>query len=712
MKKCVQRFVFWAAFVMAATFSADALAQAADCDPDSPSVRYRSRDYFTNAPIVLTDVPYGTDAIQLMDIYLPPAGDAATDRPVIVWAHPGGFINGEKDSEGAVLWCTEMAKMGYVAVSIAYRKRMVINVTVTGPAQGVGSDGGAVRAVYLAIQDARSAIRYLKANAGTYGIDPNKVFMAGSSAGAVMAANVAYVETAERPWPTTGSIFPPRSNLGCVDCGEFAIEDDSNWNGDIAAGMVSWGGLEDFDDGDDILDVIDDVNDADGDGQIDTERMLFMHGADDDVVLPGKGKPFSSFGPIVGFLLPNLYGAYSIRERLDALGANAPQWEAHVLCNEIHEFELDYQDGSNGYFGASGVPDENFDYWFQESVDHFYHAIDPAMPETGPIETIEDDGNGDILNTCDSSSKGTYAPTAYSTYRVTSPNAGSSYCWDITKGAILTGQGTDEITVRWDDSPSQDDAVDRTGTVLCFETTTSGAVETVYKASHHLSLIVDGPTTAPAANFTSAAGAGVGQIDFTDASTNANHPSDTYEWDFGDGTSTIGTDGMPSHTYNMVGNYTVKLKAMNECGNRSDFEETVTVAGVTVSPKVYLQGPFNGTDMNGDLDAATLLPATEPYTTLGFAGIQNAGTGFAASFVPGAGGDVMEDWVLVELRDPMSPTTVVASRAAILQKDGDVVDIDNASAVGFINIAPGMYHVVVRHRNHLGVMTGMPVNLN
>jgi hypothetical protein len=68
------------------------------------------------------------------------------------------------------------------------------------------------------------------------------------------------------------------------------------------------------------------------------------------------------------------------------------------------------------------------------------------------------------------------------------------------------------------------------------------------------------------------------------------------------------------------------------------------------------------------------------------------------------------DWVVVELRTPAATSTVAASCAALLQRDGDVVALDGVSPVS-ITAAAGSYHVAVRHRNHLGVMTASPVAL-
>jgi hypothetical protein len=67
------------------------------------------------------------------------------------------------------------------------------------------------------------------------------------------------------------------------------------------------------------------------------------------------------------------------------------------------------------------------------------------------------------------------------------------------------------------------------------------------------------------------------------------------------------------------------------------------------------------------------------------------------------GENAIVDWVFLELRNGTSPTSTVAyTRAALLQRDGDIVDTDGESAVGFPNAPAGDYYIAVRHRNHLG----------
>jgi hypothetical protein len=69
------------------------------------------------------------------------------------------------------------------------------------------------------------------------------------------------------------------------------------------------------------------------------------------------------------------------------------------------------------------------------------------------------------------------------------------------------------------------------------------------------------------------------------------------------------------------------------------------------------------------------------------------------------------DWVLVELRTGTAANTTVGKRAAFLKSDGSIVDLDGTSQVKFNGIVPGSYYIVVRHRNHLPIMSANPVNL-
>ncbi len=63
------------------------------------------------------------------------------------------------------------------------------------------------------------------------------------------------------------------------------------------------------------------------------------------------------------------------------------------------------------------------------------------------------------------------------------------------------------------------------------------------------------------------------------------------------------------------------------------------------------------------------------------------------------------DWVFIELRAKEDSTQVIGARAGLLQRDGDVVDVDGVSNLSFPGVLTDSLFVVVRHRSHLGAMS-------
>jgi hypothetical protein len=127
---------------------------------------------------------------------------------------------------------------------------------------------------------------------------------------------------------------------------------------------------------------------------------------------------------------------------------------------------------------------------------------------------------------------------------------------------------------------------------------------------------------------------------------------------------------------------------------------------VDLAVHALLQGayPGSGTVMNDQLRSAGLLPNTEPYTALGFDMAGGSGATASAGVLTVSGPNAVVDWVLVELRDALQPTTLLRTIPGLLQRDGDIV-ATNGSGPLRVTVDRGAYHVAVRHRNHLGVMT-------
>ena len=120
-----------------------------------------------------------------MDIYQP-TGDLETNRPLIIWAHGGSFISGSSTNSDVVALSQAFAKKGYVCASINYRLGLT-------PFDSIG----AVRAVLRAVQDMKASVRFFykdKLTTNTYKIDTNNIFVGGSSAGAITALHLAYLD--------------------------------------------------------------------------------------------------------------------------------------------------------------------------------------------------------------------------------------------------------------------------------------------------------------------------------------------------------------------------------------------------------------------------------------------------------------------------------------------------------------------------------------
>jgi len=129
--------------------------------------------------------------------------------------------------------------------------------------------------------------------------------------------------------------------------------------------------------------------------------------------------------------------------------------------------------------------------------------------------------------------------------------------------------------------------------------------------------------------------------------------------------------------------------------------------GLALDLKTYLQGPFSGGMMTDWLRVKSLIPEEEPFTATsyshsGFGGKENISL---ADLDNAVNGDDIVDWMLVELRDADNSASVLSSTSALIQRDGDVVDLNGDSILQVPGFPNGDYYVSLRHRNHIGVMT-------
>ncbi len=129
--------------------------------------------------------------------------------------------------------------------------------------------------------------------------------------------------------------------------------------------------------------------------------------------------------------------------------------------------------------------------------------------------------------------------------------------------------------------------------------------------------------------------------------------------------------------------------------------------------RVFLGGNYDANTglMHDSLRAAGMVPQLAPYDAPHYL-MANGRGGFAtpASVLAMHGDSAVVDWVWLELMRDTLPGTVVATRVALVHRDGRVTANDGRSPVDF-GIGAGNYLLRVRHRNHLSVTTATPVAL-
>lgn len=212
-----------------------------------------------------------------MDIFLPD-GDNFTSKPAIIFAHGGGFVTGNRGVDDMLAFCEEFAKLGYVTATIDYRQGVEV---------ADNADLHYTRAAWRGLQDGRSAVRFLRANAASYGINPDMIYWGGNSAGSVIGLNTIYLDNNEKP-AFTG---PANYNIGIIpysgpDLGPLDIGDNLEFDGQPDAVMACWGGISN-------PQIIQKNN---------STPVFLIHGTADNIVPFNSGPPFnlSSVSPIFG----------------------------------------------------------------------------------------------------------------------------------------------------------------------------------------------------------------------------------------------------------------------------------------------------------------------------------------------------------------------------------------------------------------------------
>jgi predicted esterase len=168
-----------------------------------------------------------------MDIYTPD-GDTVTNRPVIIYLHGGVFTTGNKNLPDCVDFCTAYAKKGYVAISANYRLSSNSVLFAIDTEEQYNT-------VLKSVSEVKAAVRYLRKeydNGNSIGIHPDGIFLAGYSAGAVLAIHLDYLDEISDLPTSPINVQDLVSNIG------GSLEGDAGNNGysSEVSGIVSFAG--------------------------------------------------------------------------------------------------------------------------------------------------------------------------------------------------------------------------------------------------------------------------------------------------------------------------------------------------------------------------------------------------------------------------------------------------------------------------------------
>ena len=299
-------------------------------EPVAASVVKTAAVVYATAPALAT--PWQSEANTVneqlaMDIFAP-TGDFLQRRPAILFFHGGAFVSGSRNNEDMVAMCDTFARLGYVTATVSYRLGMA-----------PGDDNSPARAVYRGLQDGRAAVRFMRANAATYGIDSSRIYAVGSSAGAFICLHSVYMNNpAEKPaaagaYTITVGVPPFQTTINVPDLGGYDIGNHLDRDGTPDAIVGLWGALQS-----EAL--------IDGGGH---KPLLLVHGTADNIVPFEIGSPFGYSG------FPPTSGSGTIAQ---ALRVRELDHESYFVEGAPHEF----YGVQNGNFDDDGVPGPNEQY--------------------------------------------------------------------------------------------------------------------------------------------------------------------------------------------------------------------------------------------------------------------------------------------------------------------------------------------------------------
>jgi len=135
-----------------------------------------------------------------------------------------------------------------------------------------------------------------------------------------------------------------------------------------------------------------------------------------------------------------------------------------------------------------------------------------------------------------------------------------------------------------------------------------------------------------------------------------------------------------------------------DCGGNCD------ACPVRVKLRVFLEGFYDAdiNEMSTTLSSLMLIPQNQPFSNAPYHFIEEiTGSGLNENTV---------DWVLLEARSATDSLLVLQRKAALLTKNGIIINYDGSSGVVFENLVDGVsYYFVIHHTGHLPIMSANPI---
>ena len=270
---------------------------------------------------------------QYLDVYYP--DNTSTNRPIFMFIHGGGFTGGIKHKPEIVEMANYYASRGWVFASIDYRTAEKLG-TISGmnleevltyyrgiaPPEWIEHATQEVEtldqfqqsiAMYTAQRDSKAALRWLVANANTYGINPDFITVGGASAGSIttIALGISNEEDFRDEISTTDDPSLATTNL--------------NETYTVRSMVYFWGSNIKLD----VFEGVYDLNRYDS-----NDPELFMaHGDQYDAVTPYEE----------ALELQDIYGSLGIHSELVTLeGYGHGAWDATVNGKGLSELSFEF----------------------------------------------------------------------------------------------------------------------------------------------------------------------------------------------------------------------------------------------------------------------------------------------------------------------------------------------------------------------------------